>query len=389
MSLFHRVAMPALGVAGVLFAVPFSAIAADDEHAGHDMSAMDHSKHDSTAGQHIHHGHGKGGFMFEYKFMRMTMDGLLDGTDSVSTRDISGANPPAAMGLPPTNNVNTPYMMSPTSMDMDMHMVMAMYGITDNFTLMGMVNYLSNDMDMVMHMVMPGGATMFNPAPNGTIPMDMFGSMDTSGVGDTRIDGMFKLNDDWTASIGLSIPTGSIDEKVTMIMTNPVTGMSFTNANMQAPYAMQLGSGTYDLIPSITYQEGSGLWTFGGQASYTYHTGENDNDYALGDILEVTGYGKYSVNNNLTLSGRLGYQNWGKIDGADSKIPAMMVMMAPTNDPDNTGGKRADLLVGISGHFAKSHMISLEVGKPVLQDLNGPQMETDRIISIGYQYMAM
>jgi hypothetical protein len=314
---------------------------------------MDHSKHDSTAGQHIHHGHGKGGFMFEYKFMRMTMDGLLDGTDSVSTRDISGANPPAGPGLPPTNNMNTPYMMSPTSMDMDMHMVMAMYGVTDNLTLMGMVNYLSNDMDMVMHMVMPGGAPMLNPDLS---LMDMFGSMDTSGVGDTRIDGMFKLDNNWTASVGLSIPTGSIDEKVTMTMTNPVTGMSFTNANMQAPYAMH------------------------------YHIGENDNDYALGDVLEATGYGKYSVNSNLTLSGRLAYMKWNEIDGQD---PLLNPMMAPTSDSDATGGTRADLLLGVSGHFAKSHMISLEVGTPILQDLNGPQMETDRIISVGYQYMAM
>ena len=379
MVLFRRIAMPVLGVAGVLFAVPFAAMAASDEHAGHDMSGhdmstMDHSKHDSTAGQHIHHGHGKGGFMFEYKFMRMTMDGLLDGTDSVSTRDISGAT----MGAPPTNNMMTPYMMSPTSMDMDMHMVMAMYGFTDNFTLMGMVNYLSNDMDMVMHMYT--GANVYAG--------DMTGSMDTSGVGDTRIDGMFKLDNNWTASVGLSIPTGSIDEKVTMTMSGIIMGspMSVTNGPMQAPYAMQLGSGTYDLIPSITYQDGSGVWTWGGQASYTYHTGENDNDYTLGNVLEATGYGKYSVNPNLTLSGRLAYMNWDQVDGQD---PLLNPMMAPTSDADATGGKRADLLVGISGHFAKNHMVSFEVGAPILQDLNGPQMETDRIISIGYQYMDM
>ena len=88
----------------------------------------------------------------------------------------------------------------------------------------------------------------------------------------------------------------------------------------------------------------------------------------------------------MTLSGRLAYMKWNEIDGQD---PMLNPMMAPTNDTDATGGTRADLLLGVSGHFAKSHMISLEVGKPVLQDLNGPQMETDRIISIGYQYMAM
>ena len=368
----------------VMLSLSSGALAAEEmDHSQHDMSAMDHSQHDSTAGQHVHHGHGKGGFMFEYQFMRMEMDGLLDGTDNVNTRDISGANPPAGMGLPPTNNMNTPYMMSPTSMTMDMHMFMGMYGFTDTFTLMGMVNYLSNDMDMVMHMVMPNGMPMMNPDAS---LMDMFGAMDTSGIGDTRFDGMFKLTNSWTGSVGLSIPTGSIDEKVTMSMTNPVTGMSTPPATNQAPYMMQLGSGTYDLIPYITYQTGGGNWTWGGQAIYTYHIGENDNDYTVGDILEINGYGKYSVNKALTLSGRLEILDWDKIDGQD---PLINPMMSPAGDPNATGGTRADLLFGISGHFAEYHMISVEVGAPIFQDLNGPQLETDLIYSIGYQYMMM
>jgi len=381
MSLFRRIATPVLGAAGVVFAVPFAAVAADDEHSGHNMDhqtdhSMDHSGHDTGSGSHIHHQHMAGGWMFEYKFMRMTMDGLLDGTDSVNTRDISGAT----MGMPPTNNMMTPYMMSPTSMDMDMHMLMAMYGISDKLTLMGMVNYLSNDMDMVMHMYTPANV----------YAGDMTGSMDTSGVGDARIDGMFTLSKNLMVSIGLSIPTGGIDEKVTMTMTgtNILNGMpmAVTNGPMQAPYMMQLGSGTYDFIPSVTYQKGSGNWNWGGQASYTYHIGENDNDYTVGDILEINGYGKYSVNKGLSLSGRLEVLDWGKIDGQD---PLINPMMSPAGDPNATGGTRADFLVGISGHFAGAHMISAEVGVPIFQDLNGPQLETDLIYSIGYQYMMM
>jgi len=354
-----------------------SALAAEEmDHSKHDMSGMDHGQHDSTAGQHVHHGHGKGGFMFEYQFMRMEMDGLLDGTDSVNTRDISGAT----MGMPPTNNMMTPYMMSPTAMTMDMHMFMGMYGFTDSFTLMGMINYLSNDMDMVMHMY----------TPTNVFAGDMTGAMDTSGIGDTRFDGMFKLTNSWTGSVGLSIPTGSIDEKITMTMagTNILNGMPMmvTNGPMQAPYMMQLGSGTYDLIPSVTYQKGSGNWNWGGQASYTYHIGENDNDYTLGDIFEINGWGRYSVNKGLSLSGRLEILDWGKIDGQD---PLINPMMSPAGDPNATGGTRADLLFGISGHFAEYHMISAEVGAPIFQDLNGPQLETDLIYSISYQYMMM
>ncbi len=344
------------------------------KHGGHDMPG--HSEHDTaTSAMHVHHGHGAGGFMFEYKLMRMKMGGLLQGSDRVSSRDISGATMGAA---PPTNNSNTPYMMSPTGMDMDMQMLMAMYGINDKFSIMGMVHYLSYDMDMVMH--------MFTPA--GVFAGDMTGTMDTGGVGDIRIDVMYNVDTGLTASLGLSIPTGSIDEKVTMAMfgTNILNGLSMTNTNgpIQAPYAMQLGSGTIDLIPAVTYSQKLGDWNIGGQATYVLRTGENDNDYTLGDKLELMAWGKYLVLPSLTLSGRLNILDWDEIDGVDSQIP---VSMAPTSDAVNSGGTRIDLLVGVSGHFSKYHMLSFELGVPIYQDLDGVQMETDLLYSIGYQYI--
>jgi len=362
-----------------------SAVAEEMDHSKHqsmkdmDMESM-HGEHDTaTSAMHVHHGHGAGGFMFEYKIMRMEMGGLLQGSNSVSTQSISGAT----MGMPPTNNSNTSYMMTPTDMTMDMHMLMAMYGLNEKISVMGMLHYISNDMDMVMHMYTPGG--MFAG--------DMTGSMDTSGIGDTRVDLMYNVDAGLTASLGLSIPTGSIDEKVTMVMTgtNILNGMPMmnTNANMQAPYTMQLGSGTFDLVPAVTYSKGMGKWNWGGQASYTLRTGTNDNDYTLGDKLEIMGWGKYAVKPNLTLSGRLNILDWGNIDGFDSKIPLMMRMMAPTSDPANSGGTRIDLLVGVSGHFNKNHMLSFEFGVPVQQDLDGVQLETDTLISLGYQYMMM
>lgn len=365
---------------GLLFICSGYLFAEEVDHSqhgsGHDMSK--HSEHDTaTSAMHLHHGHGAGGFMFEYKLMRMEMGGLLRGTDSVSTQDISGAT----MGMPPTNNLSTPYIMSPTGMDMDMHMLMAMYGINDKFSIMGMVHYLSYDMDMVMHMF----------APAGVFAGDMIGSMDTRGVGDTRVDIMYNLNSGLTASLGLNIPTGSIDEKVTMIMsgTNILNGLPMTNTSgpTQAPYAMQLGSGTIDLIPSLTYAQNLGDWNVGGQATYTLRTGKNDNDYTLGDKLEFTAWAKYPVLPSLTLSGRLNILDWAKIDGVDSQIPAMMRLMAPTSDAVNSGGTRIDLLVGVSGHFNKYHMLSLELGVPIRQDLGGVQMEADLLYSIGYQYI--
>jgi len=361
----------------ILFLISASVFAEEMDHSqhGNDHDMSKHGGHDtSTSAMHIHHEHGSGGFMFEYKFMSMNMKGLLDGTDNINSSSISAARTGSMTPAPGFD-----YRMSPTKMTMNMHMLMAMYGINEKTSIMGMLHYLDNEMDMVMHMQMANGMPMG----------DMFGSMETSGIGDTRFDVMYQASHQLTASFGLSLPTGSIDEKITMTMngTNFSTGApmpTVVNGPMQAPYSMQLGSGTYDLIPAITYNRNMGLWGVGSQATYTLRLGENDNKYTLGNQLEITAWGTYSVHPNLTLSGRINVFDWGKIDG---QSPDINPMLSPAADPDATGGTRVDLLFGISGHINKYHMLSLEVGAPIHQDLNGPQLKTDALYAVSYQYI--
>jgi len=330
-----------------------------DEHNGH--SGHQHASA-AQAGQHVHHSHGMGAWMVEYRFMRMEMDGLLDGTDSVSTEEISGVTMPMGGGNM-TKTAGKNYLMAPTEMTMDMHMLMLMYGITDKVAVMGMLNYVKNDMDMVMHMTMPS-----------SMVVDRQSDMQTSGIGDTQIGAMYQVDNGLVGSVMLSVPTGSIDEKVTM-MGNRV----------QAGYPMQLGSGTYDLIPSITYNKKLNGWTYGGQAEYTYRIGENDNDYTLGDRLELSAWAKYSLDSTLNLAARLDIIDWDKIDGKDDDIA---VMMSPTNDPDAQGGTRLDLTLDVSKRFG-AHTAGLAYGVPIRQDLNGPQMEVQSMITLSYQYMMM
>ena len=365
---------------GLLVLTPIANAA---EEASHDHGAMDHSQMDHSqaaqAGQHVHHSHGKGSWMIELEFMRMDMDGLLRGSDSVSTRDISGAVTDGAMPPTITKRPDLPYMMSPTSMTMDMGMLMGMYGFTDKWTGMLMLNYLKNDMDMVMHMYM-------EPTPGNYMYMsDMTGSMETSGVGDTELGVMYTINKDWTAALSLSIPTGSIDEKVDMTMCGVMMGntMCNTNAGMQAPYAMQLGTGTYDFIPAITYKGYTGSWSWGGQAEWRIHTGTNDNEYTWGDRFEIDAWGKYAINKTWGVGARLDYLNADSISGKDPLIPTMM---APTSDPANYGGTRADLSLGVTA-MTGGHTFGLMYGVPVHQDVNGIQMEVESIWSLSYQYM--
>jgi len=70
----------------------------------------------------------------------------------------------------------------------------------------------------------------------------------TSGMGDVSVIGSYHLETSsggrLQLSLGLSFPTGSIDEEGD---TPRAPG------NQQLPYSIQLGSGTYDIPASILY----------------------------------------------------------------------------------------------------------------------------------------
>lgn len=69
--------------------------------------------------------------------------------------------------------------------------------------------------------------------------------------------------------------------------------------------------------------------------------------------------------------------------GADDDLDPTPV---PTADPDPCGGDRLDALVGLSWHGSEGrlagHRFAFEVGWPFHQDLDGPQLETDWVLSL-------
>ncbi len=353
--------------AGLLTVTSALAIAAETEIAT-PTPASEHAEHGSAEPassysifpySHVHHGHGDGMWMFEYRYMRMNMKGLLDGTDKVSASEISQSN---MMMTAPAAGYD--YMMAPTDMTMDMHMLMAMYDVTERFTLMAMLNYLKNEMNMVMYM-----EGMTEPMP-GMLPMK------SSGVGDTIISATYNASHEWSFGLGLSIPTGSIDEKGAMMDGSPKTRL---------PYTMQLGSGTYDLIPTVVYNADSGAINYGGQGMIVYRTGENDNGYRLGHRLELSGWLKYAFASRGVATSRLVYAQWGNVSGQDMEVDPMM---SPDSNPNTQGGIRTDLYLGVSG-FKNGWLVSGEIGAPIYQNLNGPQLKTTSLIQLSIMYMLM
>ncbi len=67
----------------------------------------------------------------------------------------------------------------------------------------------------------------------------------------------------------------------------------------------------------------------------------------------------------------------------------MIAAPVQTANPDFQGGDRLDLGGGINfagqSGVVKGHRLGVEVLFPVYQDLNGPQLETDWTLTIGWQ----
>lgn len=300
--------------------------------------------------------HHAGRWMFSYRLGLMNMEGNRDGTDGLSVNEVFAGG----------------YGISPLKMTMQMHMFGAMYSPSEKITLMAAFPLVLKSMD---HRTSPG----FVPAPDTTF------TTESKGLSDVKLTGLIPLlkagQHRLHLNVGLSVPTGSIDEKDDL---PPLDG-----SDAQLPYPMQLGSGTYDLLTGLTYTGQTSDWSWGGQAAGIYRTGENDNDYTLGDVYSMTTWIARRWSALVSTSLRINGQLLGNIEGVDSSL-TVPPGVNPTADPALRGGKRLDLLFGaniyIPGSRMRGHRFSLEGGLPVYQSLDGPQLETDWMLTLGYRY---
>ncbi len=315
------------------------------------------------------HLHKKGEFMLSYRFMNMKMEDNADATDDLSPETIVTTVPNRFFGMPmqpPTLRV------VPTEMTMKMHMFGLMYAPADWITLMAMVMIVNREMS---HITFQGGM--------GTNELGTF-TTEASGLGDTRLSALIKLlesgNHRLHVNAGISLPTGSITEEDDIL-----TPMDM-RPTVRIPYPMQLGSGTFDLLPGITYYSHSNNIGWGAQMMANLRLGENDEGYSLGNIFQATAWGSYMWAPWISTAARLSYLQRSKIDGIDPEIVAPV----QTADPDFQGGRRLDgmvslNLIGQSG-FIRNHRLALEYGGPLAQYVYGPQMKVKSSFTLGWQY---
>ncbi len=311
------------------------------------------------------HMHKAGEWMLSYRYMEMEMDGNLNGDDSITPTEIVNtlANPFAG----PAN-----VRVVPINMTTKMHMIGLMYAPTDNLTLMAMVNHTTKEMD---HITFQGGM--------GTTELGRF-TTKASGIGDTKIAGLYRLFDDPThhvhLNVGFSLPTGSIKE------TDDVLSPMNTRPNLRLPYPMQLGTGTFDFEPGLTYTGKRNQWAWGAQYKAMIRLSENSQDYTFGDAHQISSWASYSYSPSISFSARLTGKTVDGIDGQDDNITAPV----QTANPNNQGGDYVNLGFGFNSVFQegwlRGHRIALEYSMPIMQDVNGIQLEMENMLTFGYQY---
>jgi len=256
-----------------------------------------------------------GRWMVGYDFMFEAMDGNLDGTRKVGRSAILDR-----------------FFAAPTDMTMQMHMGMLGYSLSPDLSLMVSVPYLIKSMN---HITQDG---------------ERFKEK-SSGFGDVELRAHYRLytQPDRRHQVllngGVNLPTGSINQR---------------QGGLRLEYPMQLGAGTFSLVPGITYLGRADAWGWGAEFIPTIRVGTNDNRYRLGNQYRLNAWVIRQVADTLHLSVRADGKRIENIKGAD---PVLDPLDEQTKDPNLQAGTRLDLLGGLSFQpaFLQGQKITLDV----------------------------
>ncbi len=309
-----------------------------------------------------------GDFMAGYRFMyNWTGGNMMHGTHQASDQTIidQGCG----------NGGSCQF--TPTFMDMRMHMVDLMYAPTKWFNVMLMPTFM--DMDMNLRELSGKKLTPIS----GAHTHHGAAGHETGAVGDTYFSSLIKLlnipGHRIHANLGFSAPTGKVDIEVRR--THKADGGLIH-------FGMQLGSGTWDFMPSLTYAGEKNRWSWGTQLSGVKRMeDQNKSGYRLGDLFQATAWGGYDLTHWLTASVR-GVYTWQ--DAIQRDFNQFSARIGPMDFPANYGGQFWDVGLGLNaripgGRFA-GNRFGFEWIQPVKSDFNGFQLDRQGALAATWSY---
>ncbi len=288
------------------------------------------------------HIHKKGEFMTSYRASYMEMKGLSNNQGSVSSAQALNSR-----------------LVAPIEMQMGMDMLSAMYGVTDNLTIAAMGSFAVKKMN--------------HQRRNGT-----FFERESESVGDIQVNALYKLgkyyDGDMLFNLGLSIPTGSVDERD-------------LNGN-RLPYPMQIGSGSYEILPGLSYTKLNNSYSYGGQLNASFKLDTNNNGYKLGDSYNITAWIAKPVFDSLSISSRLDFNKIEAIEGRDSSLDNIVAAIV-TADPSLSDREFIDLYFGVNyvlpDSLISNMRLAFEGGPRIHEKFQDNQLETDFKLFFGIQ----
>lgn len=294
-------------------------------------------------------------------------DGLIQGSDSVSAKTVVTTAPNIFFGnpmQPPTLRV------VPQKAQADVIFPYANFAINDKFALVGLAPLIRKKTKM---------ETFAGPVGTKSLGTN---TVTSKGLGDIKFGTIYKAynSDDFNHNViidaVLSAPTGSITEK-----DYNLTPMN-TMVKTRLAYGMQLGSGTWDTLLGLVYWGKDKQWGWGAQYLATIPLeSENSEGWRFGDKHEATAWVSYEWQPDLVTSVRLRGETQDEIHGLDPKIygPGLGA------NPDNYGGQRAEIGIGINWMPVPANNLSLELSLPIHQDRNGVQPEHDFSLAFSWR----
>ena len=198
----------------------------------------------------------------------------------------------------------------------------------------------------------------------------------TEGVGDVRFAMIVPfIKKDFESSqihIGFDVPTGSIRRQ--------------GGTPLRLPYLAQIGNGTVDFEWGWTYRGAIDRFSWGGQALGRHPIARNGLDYREGSQFIGRIWGAVRLFAGIDVSFRADWEKQNEIEGFDRGL-------RPAVDPAEDAEKYERIAITLSPGLSfevpglSGQRVGAEVGIPVYQEVDGPQLERDWSIKTAWRWV--
>ena len=288
-------------------------------------------------------------FRVAYSFSRELRKGLLVGDRHRSPQNVLA-------------NSYNPYDRTPESLEVSVHTLQLAYAPHPRVTLVIEVPFVRKELET----------------------RDEFGAhsqVQTQGIGDIGfalvVPFILKGSESSHFHLGFNAPTGSIRRG---------------GDNSRLPFDSQIGNGTFNLEWGWTYRGEMDWLSWGGQAVGWHPIGRNDLRYREGSRFETSIWSAIRLPAGFSASLRLA---WNKRN--NTRVPDGQFIVDPSDpeaiddpsdNPKTRGGTRLSVSPGLALDLPQlgNQRIAIEIGIPVHQDLDGPQLKQDWTLKAGWQW---